>query len=158
MLTKDKSARDGRRNREGKVLFLDARDVGYMADRVLRAFTEEDKEKPAGTFHRWRTGPTAEEFDAAMKQAVKDGVTLDIGQPYEDVPGFCKSATLEEIAAHGHVLTPGRYVGAAEAEDDGEPFAEKMARLTAELSGQFAESATLEAKIRKNLEGVGYGV
>ena len=137
ILTKHKSARDGLRARHGEVLFLDARDVGYMADRVLRAFTDEDREKIAGTFRNWRgTG---------------DG-------DYEDVPGFCKSATLDEIASHSHVLTPGRYVGAAEAEDDGEPFEEKMQRLTAELREQFAESAKLEAAIKTNLEGLGHAL
>ncbi|MCW0217031.1 MAG: hypothetical protein OJI67_01800, partial [Prosthecobacter sp.] len=73
------------------------------------------------------------------------------------LPGFCKSATLEEIATHGHVLTPGRYVGAEDVEDDGEPFEEKMARLVAELNGQFVESAKLEQAIKANLEGLGYG-
>jgi type I restriction enzyme M protein len=76
---------------------------------------------------------------------------------YQDIPGFCKSATTAEIAAHGHVLTPGRYVGAEEVEDDGDPFEEKMPRLVAELHAQFAESAKLEARIKRNLEGLGYG-
>ena len=75
---------------------------------------------------------------------------------YSDVAGFCKSATTAEIAAHGHVLTPGRYVGAEEVADDGDPFEEKMPRLVAELHGQFAESAKLEQAIRKNLKGLGY--
>ena len=76
---------------------------------------------------------------------------------YSDVPGFCKSATTAEIAAHGHVLTPGRYVGAEEVEDDGDPFEEKMPRLVAELHAQFAESAKLEQAIKANLRGLGYG-
>lgn len=135
LLTKDKSARDGKCDRSGKVLFLDARDIGYMADRVLRAFTDEDREKIAGTFRNWRGTGAGD---------------------YEDVPGFCKSGTLEEIAANGHVLTPGRYVGAEAAEDDGEPFEEKMQRLTAELHEQFAESAELEKKILKNLTSLGF--
>jgi type I restriction enzyme M protein len=75
---------------------------------------------------------------------------------YADIPGFCKSATTAEIAAHGHVLTPGRYVGAEEVEDDGEPFEEKMPRLLAELNAQFAESAKLETQIRANLKGLGF--
>ena len=75
---------------------------------------------------------------------------------YEDTAGFCKSATLEEIKSHGHVLTPGRYVGAEEIEDDGEPFEQKMKRLVGELNGQFAESARLEAAIKANLRGLGY--
>ena len=76
---------------------------------------------------------------------------------YSDVPGFCKSATTAEIAAHGHVLTPGRYVGAEEVADDGEPFEEKMPRLVAELHAQFAEAAKLEEAINANLRGLGYG-
>jgi len=137
-LTKDKTAREGKRDRQGEVLFLDARDVGYMKDRVLRDFTSDDIAKLAGTFHAWQGLPTSGEAK------------------YEDVPGFCKSATLEEIGAHGHVLTPGRYVGAAAAEDDGEPFEEKIQRLTAELRHQFVESARLQTTIKANLEGLGY--
>ena len=76
---------------------------------------------------------------------------------YADIPGFCKSATLEEIRKHGHVLTPGRYVGAEVQEDDGERFEEKMTRLTAKLEEQFAESAKLDQAIRENLKGLGYG-
>lgn len=161
-LTKDKSARkprevggDAKRDRRGEVLFIDARDVGYMKDRVLRDFTEEDTAKLADTFHRWQCD------EAASRDFMMDaGVTLP-AEPeasYEDVPGFCKSATLAEIEKHGFVLTPGRYVGAAEVEGDGEPFEEKMQRLAAELAEQFAESRALEATIRENLEGVGYGV
>ena len=76
---------------------------------------------------------------------------------YQDIPGFCFSATTEQIASHGHVLTPGRYVGADEVEDDGDPFEEKMPRLVAELQTQFAESAKLEQAIKANLKGLGYG-
>ncbi|MES9901874.1 MAG: N-6 DNA methylase, partial [Sedimenticola sp.] len=75
-----------------------------------------------------------------------------------DVPGFCKSAKLEELQKHDYVLTPGRYVGAAAEEDDGEPFAEKMTRLTGQLKTQFEESDRLEAEIKKNLAGLGYDV
>lgn len=75
---------------------------------------------------------------------------------YTDIAGFCFSATIEQIASHGHVLTPGRYVGAEEVEDDGEPFEEKMPRLVAELQAQFAESAKLEQTIKANLKGLGY--
>ncbi len=74
-----------------------------------------------------------------------------------DIPGFCKSATIEEVTTHGFVLTPGRYVGAEDVEDDGEPFEEKMSRLVGELNGQFAESAKLEQAIKANLSGLGYG-
>jgi type I restriction enzyme M protein len=133
-LTKDKSGKDGKkRDRRDEVLFIDARNLGYMRDRVLRDFTADDIRKVADTFHNWR-----------------------VGQNYENIPGFCYAATLEEVAKHDFVLTPGRYVGAPEQEDDGEPFAEKMARLTEQLRAQFAESDRLEAEIKRNLGGLGY--
>ena len=128
------------RNRKGEVLFIDARQLGYMKDRVLRDFTMDDIQQVADIFHAWKTG------DAV------NGVT------YEDQAGFCKSASLDEITKHDFVLTPGRYVGAADEEDDGIPFAEKMATLTEKLSEQFAESAKLEAEIKKNLAGLGYEI
>ncbi|EJE4192512.1 type I restriction-modification system subunit M [Vibrio parahaemolyticus] len=142
-LTKNKKARtdkSGRklRDRKGEVLFIDARNLGYMKDRVLRDFRPDDIQKVADLYHAWKTG---EEVNGVV---------------YEEQAGFCKSATLEEIKKHDFVLTPGRYVGAAEELDDGVPFGEKMATLTAKLSEQFAESATLEAEIKKNLAGLGY--
>ncbi|HIF9222215.1 TPA: N-6 DNA methylase [Photobacterium damselae] len=142
-LTKNKTARidkAGRklRDRKGEVLFIDARNLGYMKDRVLRDFTRDDIEKVADLYHAWKTGVEVN------------------GVAYEDQAGFCKSATLEEITKHDFVLTPGRYVGATEELDDGIPFGEKMAALTAKLSEQFAESAALEAEIKKNLVGLGY--
>jgi len=132
-LTRNKKERNGFRDRFGEVLFIDARNLGYMKDRVLRDFKREDIERIAGTFHAWR-----------------------MGEGYEDEAGFCMSAKLADIAKHDHVLTPGRYVGAVDEEDDGEPFAEKMTRLTAQLSEQFAESARLEEQIKENLAGLGY--
>ncbi|ENM5834417.1 type I restriction-modification system subunit M [Vibrio metoecus] len=142
-LTKNKKARTDKagrklRDRKGEVLFIDARNLGYMKDRVLRDFTGDDIQKVADLYHAWKTG---EEVN---------------GVAYEDQAGFCKSATLDEIKKHDFVLTPGRYVGAEEELDDGVPFAEKMATLTAKLSEQFAESAMLEAEIKKNLAGLGY--
>jgi type I restriction enzyme M protein len=131
-LTRSKAARNGWQERKGQTLFIDARNLGYMKDRVLRDFKPEDVAKVADTFHRWKRG---------------EGV---------DEPGFAKATALEDIRKHDHVLTPGRYVGAAAQQDDGEPFEEKMARLTATLSEQLAESARLEAAIRKNLAGLGY--
>lgn len=122
-----------KRDRRGEFLFIDARQLGYMKDRVLRDFTVEDIQKIANTFHAWQHS-----------------------EGYEDVAGFCYSATLEDIRKHEHVLTPGRYVGAEEQEDDGEVFADKMARLTAQLAEQFAESSRLEDEIKKNLAGLGY--
>jgi type I restriction enzyme M protein len=137
ILAKDKSGgthgQRKLRDRRGEVLFLDARKLGHMINRTQRNLSDEDIRRLAETYHAWREG-----------------------RAYEDVPGFCKSAGLEEIRAHSHVLTPGRYVGAEDLEDDGEPFEEKMPRLVAELQGQFAESAKLEAAIRANLKGLGY--
>ena len=135
-----RSKKNGRfRDRRGETLFIDARKMGQMVDRVHRELTEEEILKIAGIYHAWRGDREARSQDA-----------------YEDVPGLCKSATTVEIAAHGFVLTPGRYVGAEAVEDDGEPFEEKMQRLTAELDEQFAESARLEKEIRKNLKGLGF--
>lgn len=108
--------------------------MGYMKDRVLGDFTPEDIARITETFHAWQRD-----------------------QGYEDEPGFCKSATLEDVRKHDHVLTPGRYVGAIEVEDDGEPFAEKRQRLVGQLEAQFAEGARLEDAIRANLARLGYG-
>ncbi|MBQ4892170.1 type I restriction-modification system subunit M [Shewanella sp. MMG014] len=142
-LTKNKTARTDKagrklRDRQDEVLFIDARNLGYMKDRVLRDFTRDDIQKVADLYHAWKTG------------AEVNGIA------YEDQAGFCKSATLAEITKHDFVLTPGRYVGATEELDDGIPFGEKMAALTAKLSEQFAESASLEAEIKNNLAGLGY--
>lgn len=123
-------------HRAGETLFIDARRMGFMIDRTLRDLSDEDIEKITGTYHQWRA-------DLAEGH-------------YQDEAGFCKSATLEEIAGHGYVLTPGRYVGAPDVEDDGEPFEEKMDRLTSTLREQFAESARLEAIIKENLAKLGY--
>jgi type I restriction enzyme M protein len=125
------------RDRRRQTLFIDARKLGTMVDRIHRELSAEDIKRIAGTYHAWR----------GEKDAGK----------YEDVLGFCMSATTDQIAEHGFVLTPGRYVGAEEAEDDGEPFEEKMPRFVARLNEQFAESARLEKTIRANLEGLGYG-
>ena len=138
-LAKSKAAdtQRGFRDRRGHTLFIDARKLGTLIDRVHRELLEADLEKISGTYHRWRG---ANEFG-----------------DYKDVPGVCKSATTSQIAGHGHVLTPGRYVGAEEVEDDSEPFEVKMPRLVAELEAQFAEAARLEQAIRSNLRGLGYG-
>ena len=125
------------RDRRGYVLFLDARKMGRMVDRTHRELTDDDIARIADTYHAWRGEQDAGE--------------------YADVPGFCKSATLEELRKHGHVLTPGRYVGAEAQEDDGEPFEEKMQRLTATLRQQQAEAAKLDAAIAANLKELGYG-
>lgn len=131
-LARDKSA-NGHRDRRGEILFIDARNLGHMVDRTRREFSEKDIETITGAYHRWRAKP-----DAGLGE-------------YQDIPGFCKSATLEEVRKHGHVLTPGRYVGAEDAEDDGVPFAERFAALTATLEDQFNESDRLTALIRTKL-------
>ena len=134
-------ARDKRnskfRDRRQQTLFIDARKMGYLVDRVHRELDDEDIARIAGTYHSSRG-----EADA---------------DTYQDIPGFCRLATIEEIATHNYVLTPGRYVGAEDIEDDDEPFEEKMIRLTEKLDEQFQESAKLEDMIRHNLAELGYG-
>ena len=134
-LTRDKT-KNGR-NRKGEVLFIDARKLGFMVDRAQRAFADEDIARIAETFHAWRGSG---ETDKA----------------YEDVKGFCSSMRLSEIEKYDFVLTPGRYVGAEDIEDDGEAFEDKMGRLSATLAEQFTESSRLEELIRTNLKGLGY--
>ncbi len=123
-----------RGERTTETLFIDARKLGHMIDRTRRDLSPEDIERIANAYHAWRG---------------QDG--------YDDVPGFCKSATLEEIRKHGHVLTPGRYVGVEPQPDDGVPFEEKMARLTSQWREQQAEAARLDAAIEANLEWLGFG-
>lgn len=136
-ITRDK--KNGRfRDRSGETLFIDARKLGTMIDRVHRELTEEDIRKIAGTYHAWRGDE-------------------DCDQEYEDVPGFCKAATIDDIREHNHILTPGRYAGAAEVEEDDEPFEQKMERLTVALLEQMEESSELDNTIKKNLEVLGYG-
>lgn len=125
------------RNRRGETLFIDARKMGTLTDRVHRELTDADIAKIAGTYHAWRGDKDAGD--------------------YADVPGFCKVAALDDVRKHGHVLTPGRYVGAAAAEEDDEPFEEKMARLAANLREQQKASAKLDAEIAANLWDLGYG-
>ena len=117
--------------------------IGKLIDRVNRELTDAHIARIADTYHTWRGDKTLNSQPSTLN--------------YSDLPGFCKSAKTAEIAEHGYVLTPGRYVGAEEVEDDAEPFAEKMQRLVSELNSQFAESAKLEAAIKANLEGLGYG-
>ncbi len=137
-LTKDKKnglrLDQKKRERSGETLFIDARNLGFMKDRVLRDFTKDDIGKIVNTFHAWQ-----------------------MGEGYADEAGFCFSAKTEDIAKNDFVLTPGRYVGSPDQEEDSEPFADKMARLTAQLKDQFAEGDRLEAEIKKNLAGLGYG-
>ena len=130
------------RDRRGEILFIDARKLGRMVDRTHRELTDEDVVRIAGVYHAWQQGTAGDE---------------DAGAGYTDVPGFCRSAPLDEVRRHGHVLTPGRYVGAEPREDDGEPFEAKMTRLVAELRAQQAEGARLDAAIAENLSRLGFG-
>lgn len=134
-LTKNKQSGNGKVDRRGETLFIDARNMGFMKDRVLRDFTREDIASIADTLHAWQQG-----------------------KGYEDKPGFCFAASLEDIQKHDFVLTPGRYVGAAEQDDDGEPFADKMMRLTGLLQEQFSESDRLKGEIKSSFAGLGYAI
>ena len=128
----------GSHDRSGKVLFIDARKLGDMVDRTHRELRDDVIKRIADTYHAWRGEEDADE--------------------YADIPGFCKSATLEEVRKHGHVLTPGRYVGAEPQADDGEPFAEKMARLSAQWREQRGEAARLDEAIEANLRSLGFAM
>lgn len=139
-------------DRRGQVLFIDARAMGHMVTRAERALSDADIHRIADTYHAWRGMErlglgTRDVTDAASA----DGEAADLLEEYEDVPGFCKSVTLAEIKDAGYALTPGRYVGMPEPEDDGEPLEEKIARLTAELEEQFRESERLQQVVRKQL-------
>lgn len=123
------------KKKKGKTLFIDARNLGKMVTRKLRELGENDIAKIADTYHSYQNN-----------------------EKYEDVPGFCKVATTDEIKENNYILTPGRYVGTEEQEDDGIPFEEKMKTLTSELKVQFEESHKLEDEIRKNLEAIGYEI
>ncbi|MCD2478782.1 MULTISPECIES: class I SAM-dependent DNA methyltransferase [Staphylococcaceae] len=135
-VTKNK-AKNGKNERRGEVLFIDARNIGSMVSRTLKEFSDDEIKDIANVYHSWRG-------------------TND--NQYEDKAGFCKVAKTEEIKDNEYILTPGRYVGLAEVEEDSEPFEQKMERITADLSEQFAKSKELEDQIRKSLEGLGYGV
>jgi type I restriction enzyme M protein len=129
------------RDRKGEALFIDARKLGVMVDRRHRELTPEDIKKIADTYHAWRGEPV-------------DGQKVE----YADVAGFCKAAKLEEIRKQGHILTPGRYVGAEDEEEDKEEFEEKMRRLIVELVGQMEKGNELDKEIKKNFERIGYGI
>jgi type I restriction enzyme M protein len=124
------------RNREKEILFIDARNLGEMVSRKHKELSEEDIKKVSDTYHQWRNK----------------------GGNYEDILGFCKSATIEEVAKNGYVLTPGRYVGNEDVEEDSELFDDKMAGLTANLKEQFEKSLELQEEIKKNLKKIGFEI
>lgn len=134
ILNRNKLNASNHRSREDEVLFIDARNLGEMVDRRHRELSDEDVKKIANTYHNWR----------------------NIDGKYEDVKGFCKSASIDEVKDNDYILTPGRYVGIEDIEDDGVPFEEKMDSLVKELSNLFEESRSLEHEIKKNLGGIGY--
>lgn len=134
ILNRNKKDNPKFREREDEILFIDARNLGTMVDRRHKELSEEDINKISDTYHNYR----------------------NINGQYEDIQGFCKAAKLEEVREHEYVLTPGRYVGIEEQEDDGILFEEKMEALTSELGELFAKSRSLEDEIRKNLGGIGY--
>jgi type I restriction enzyme M protein len=138
---------EGLRDRRGEVLFIDARKIGSMISRTQKELTEEDIRKIADTYHAWKRSGSS-----PAGRSGNEGVLH-----YENIPGYCYSAKLAEIKSHDFVLTPGRYVGAADIEDDGIPFETKMSEMSQTLYAQMAESAKLDDVIRKNLEGLGYG-
>ena len=140
-LTKQKT------KRKGEVLFIDARKLGTMISRVQCELTDEAIARIANTVHLWR-----DDEDAVRPEPVEGQARLE----YADIPGFCRSVPLKEIAEHGHVLTPGRYVGAEEVENDDEAFADKMQKLTEQLGEQMAKGTELDALIRQKLGGLGY--
>ncbi|MEW6028358.1 MAG: class I SAM-dependent DNA methyltransferase [Chloroflexota bacterium] len=141
------------RDRRGQTLFIDARKLGTLTDRVHRDLSEEDIAQIADTYHAWKMGhPVGAAVGASVGAA---GAVHELPlPPYADVAGFCKSVTIEDIRAQGYVLTPGRYVDTAELEEDDEPFDEKMARLTKELEAQFEESGKLEKVIVASLKKI----
>ncbi|MBI5376924.1 MAG: type I restriction-modification system subunit M [Candidatus Schekmanbacteria bacterium] len=131
-----KRSGNGDRKRAGEILFIDTSEIGYMEDRTHRAFSEDDIAKIAGTYHEWRTE----------------------GGKYENIKGFCKSANIEEVTKHNFVLTPGRYVGIKDEEDDGILFEDKIAKLMTELSAQIAEEQKMNEEIKKQLKNIGFNL
>nr|VVV04199.1 Type I restriction enzyme EcoKI M protein [Aliivibrio wodanis] len=150
-ITKDKTANVGKgyRNREKETLFIDAREMGTMINRTNKELTVDDIAKIADTFHAWRS-------DEAELKARVEREECKV-EKYEDIAGYCKSSTIDEIKANDYVLTPGRYVGAAEIEDDGIPFETKMRELSQTLYCQMNQAEELDKAIRVNLEALGYG-
>lgn len=154
-------------HRKGEVLFIDARKLATMISRVQSEFTDEVIERIAGTVAAWRSSPLGQAQDRPGSPRTESETVrpepqtvrpepVEGSSTYQDIPGFCRSVTLAEIAQHGHVLTPGRYVGAEEVEDNDEDFATKMQQLTEKLGEQMAKGAELDQLIRRKLGGLGY--
>jgi len=153
---------EGLRDRRGETLFIDARKIGSMISRTQKELSVEDIAQITDTYHSWRSGSCANDELSMMSDESKDSsihhseLSTHNSTSYQDVAGYCKSATLEDIRKHDFVLTPGRYVGAADIEDDGIPFETKMTGMSQTLFSQMKESAKLDEVIRQNLKGLGY--
>jgi type I restriction enzyme M protein len=126
------------RNRSNEILFIDAREMGTMISRRQKELTDQDIQKIADTYHNWKGKEWQEK--------------------YKDIPGFCKSANIQEIRKNNHILTPGRYIDFKEAEEDGQAFDEKMAHLTAQLREQMSKASSSDEKIKESLKKVGYEI
>ena len=150
-----------RRDRQGETLFIDAREMGSMVNRTLKELTNDDIAKITETYHIWRgeelTTESAEPESAQKEQSADQEQSANKEQEYKDIAGYCKSATLADIKANDYVLTPGRYVGAADIADDGIPFETKMSDLSQTLYSQMSQADELDRAIRKNLQALGYG-
>ncbi len=147
------------KTRQGEVLFIDARKLGTMISRVQCEFTDEVIGRIANTVAAWRGAPSSQPFSHGEKDLPPSPIGRGAGgegAPYQDILGYCRSVTLAEIAEHGHVLTPGRYVGAEAVEDNDQDFADKMQMLTEKLGEQMAKGVELDALIRQKLGGLGY--
>ncbi|MDN6021186.1 MAG: SAM-dependent methyltransferase, partial [Acidipropionibacterium jensenii] len=140
-------------DRRGQVLFIDAREMGYMITRAQRGLRAEEIQRIADTVHAWR-GMEQLAVSTADVTVEEDAEVTAAGAEYDDVAGFCKSVSTADIKAAGYALTPGRYVGMAEAPEDAEPLDEKIARLTSELNAQFAESSLLQNRVHRALENL----
>ncbi len=155
ILSKNRDGKDGKhRERNNEILFIDASKLGTMASRKLRVFSDEDIDKISDTYSLWRTSPFGGEKAIAFEdQAVEQGKGGG-NSVYEDIEGFSKAATLDEVRAQDYKLTPGIYVGTEAVEDDGEPFEEKMARLQEQLLAQFEKGNELQEKVKENFERI----
>jgi type I restriction enzyme M protein len=166
--------RRGRTARQGETLFIDASEMGFMKDRVHREFALEDIQKIENTYHSWRAHSLRTNSERASvggaEAPLPEHVSLVGGatpplsgsgtsvphNAYEDIKGYCKSASLSDIEKHSFVLTPGRYVGIPDEEDDGIPFEDKMKDLTATLAGQIAQEKVLDAQLKEQLAKIGF--
>jgi type I restriction enzyme M protein len=153
-----RNKRNGKfRDRRGQTLFIDARKLGFLVDRVHRELSDEEITRIASTYHAWRAVSPHPASGHALRLGEGRGEGNSGITAYADIPGFCKSATLDQIRQHGYVLTQGRYVGAGEIEDEEEPFEQKMKRLVAQPYEQGAQARTLDEAIAQNLKELGYG-